>query len=149
MRLGERHLRVGPMDEQQIDPGQLQLLQAVIERALEIGGRELVLIDLRGHEHVLAPQAGGAQALMQPLPDLGLVAVALGGVDVAIAEAQCRLHGFDADRVLERHGAKADGRNSRAIGFDDMHLRAPSTTPDGRRRSTENRRRTADQQHYC
>ena len=36
--LGERHFRVGPMDEQQIDPGQLQLLQALIERALEIGG---------------------------------------------------------------------------------------------------------------
>ena len=48
------------------------------------------MIDLGGHEHVLAPQAGGAQPVMQPLTDLGLVAVALGGVDVAIAERRAR-----------------------------------------------------------
>src|SRR5262245_34642384 len=45
-RVCQRHLRIGPVDQQEIDPRQLELLQALVERALEVGGRQLVLIDL-------------------------------------------------------------------------------------------------------
>jgi hypothetical protein len=75
------------MDEQEIDPRELQLLQALVEGALEIGGRKFVVVDLRGHEHVLALEAARRQSLLQPLADRGLVAVALGGIDVAVTEA--------------------------------------------------------------
>jgi hypothetical protein len=34
-RLLERHFRIWPMDEEKIDPGELQLFEALIERALD------------------------------------------------------------------------------------------------------------------
>ena len=117
------------MDEQQIDPGQLQLVQALIERALEVGGGELVVIDLGGDENILAREAGGAQPLGQPLPHLGLVAVTLGGVDVAISEPQGGLDRLDADAVLERHGAEADRGNLCAVGCRRPSLRSPLMGP--------------------
>jgi hypothetical protein len=58
---------------------------------------------------------------VQPLPYRGFVVVALGGVDMPIAQPQGGLDRFDADRVLKRHRAKADGWNPGAVGFDDFH----------------------------
>jgi hypothetical protein len=40
---------------------------------------------------------------------------------MAIAQPQGGLDRLDADRVLKRHGAKADGWNPGAVGFDDFH----------------------------
>ena len=109
------------MDEEKIDPGELELLQTLIERALEIGGGELIVKNLGGHEDVLARDAGGAQPPTQSLADLALVAVALGGVDVAITDAERGLDRVDADRVHQRHGAEPEGGNPCAVGFDEIH----------------------------
>ena len=118
----QRHLRVRPMDEQQVDPGQSQLDETLIERALEVGGRELVEIDLGGDENVIAVEAGVPQTLVQTLAHSGFIVVALRGVDVAVAQPQRGLDRLDADRVLKRHGAKADGWDPGAVGFDDFHF---------------------------
>src|SRR6516165_399857 len=114
-----------PVDEEEVDPGELQLLQALIERALEVGGGKLIVKELGGHENMLALQAGGAQPATQSLTDLALVAVALGGVDVAITDTERGLDRVDADRVHERHGAEPDCGNLCAVGFDKIHGMLP------------------------
>src|SRR4030088_2034121 len=119
--LRQRNVRIRPVDEEQIDPGQLELGEAFIERALEIIGRELVVIDLGCDENVLAPEAGVPQTLVQPLPHRSFIVVAFGGVDMTIAQSQGGLDRSDTDRALKRHGAKADGGNPCAVGFDDFH----------------------------
>src|SRR5262245_3701086 len=124
-RLLQRHLQAGPMDEKKVDPGKLELLQALIERALEVGGGKLIVIDLGGDENMLALEAGGAQPATQSLTDLALVAVALGGVDVAITDTERGLDRIDADPVHERHGAEPDRGNPCAIGFDEIHGMPP------------------------
>src|SRR5262249_44002996 len=143
-RLLKRHLRARPMDEKKVDPGKLELLQALIERALEVGGGKLIVIDLGGDENMLAREAGGAQPATQPLTDLALVAVALGGVDVAIADAERGLDRVDAGRVHERHGAEPDRGNPCAVGFDEIHGMPPPlrsalapAIPEARRRSPD------------
>src|SRR5262245_60367068 len=87
----ERHLRVRPMDEQEIYPGELQISQTLLKRAFEIGSRQPIVENLGRHEDLLARKAGRAKTAAQSLPHLGLVAIALGGVDVAITETDCRL----------------------------------------------------------
>src|SRR5262249_54527072 len=81
-----------------------------------------------------ALQPGRRQTLMQPLAHPLLVAVALGGVEVAIAEPQRRLDGVDAGLLLQGHGAEPDRRDARAVGLNHIHalslplLRACSMT---------------------
>src|SRR3954466_1554873 len=56
---GKRHFRIGPMDQQEIDEREPKLPEALVQRTLEVGGGELVVIDLCGHEDVVAFEAGG------------------------------------------------------------------------------------------
>ena len=49
------------MDKEKIDPGELQLFQALIERTLKIGGGELIVKNFGSHENILARKARGAQ----------------------------------------------------------------------------------------
>lgn len=49
------------MNEEKIDPGELQLFQALIERTLEIEGGKLIVPNLGGHENILTRKACGAQ----------------------------------------------------------------------------------------
>src|SRR5262249_18044016 len=74
---------------------------------------------------MLALQAGGAQPATQSLTALALVAVALGGVDVAITDTERGLDRVDADRIHERHGAEPDRGNLCAVGFDEIHGMLP------------------------
>jgi hypothetical protein len=80
----QRHPRIGPMQQQQIDLGKMQLAQAFSGGALKIVRREMRGPDLGRHEHIVALDPGGAQAIA----DLAFVLVDLRGVDVAIAEPQ-------------------------------------------------------------
>src|SRR6266850_4583023 len=109
------------MDEQEVHPGQFEFGQALLDRALEIAGRELVPIDFRGDEDILALEAGRREPLAQPFPDPFLVAVALRRVEVAIAEPQRRLDGVDANLLLQGHGAEPDRRDAGAIRFNNVH----------------------------
>src|SRR5215813_4505230 len=121
--VGERDLRVVPVDQQQVNPGQPELLQALRHRAFEIAGRKLVPIDLGGDEYVLALEAGRSQSLMQPVANPLLVAVALGGVEMPVTKTHRGLDGVYARLLLECHGAKPDRRNAGSIHFDDIHCR--------------------------
>ena len=89
------------MNHEKIDERQAKLLDAFIDRALEVAGREPVEPDLGGEKDVLALEARAAHAG----PDLALVAVHLRGVEMAIAKVKGRLHQFDAGIVIERHRA--------------------------------------------
>ena len=64
--LRHRHLRVRPVDQQQIDRRQVEQLQAVVERAGEIVGLEIVVAHLGGEEDLLALHAGGRDRLARP-----------------------------------------------------------------------------------
>ena len=84
-RLRQRHLRIGPVQQQQVDLGQAQpCTRLSLGRPLEIMGREMRGPDLGGDEHLDRASRRGAQALA----DLAFVLVDLRGVDVAIAEPQ-------------------------------------------------------------
>src|SRR5271156_5541257 len=61
-RPGQRNLRIGPVDHQEIAPRQSELLQTFIDRALEIAGREPVEPDFCGDEDVFALDAGAPYA---------------------------------------------------------------------------------------
>lgn len=80
--LHQRHLRIRPVQQQQVDLGQAQSHQAFLGRTLQIVGSEMRGPDLGGEEDLIALHARGTQALA----DLAFVLVHLRGVDVAIAE---------------------------------------------------------------
>ena len=116
------------MDHQEIDPRQVEALQAFVDRTLEIAGRQPAEPDLGGQEDLIARQAGSAQAGT----DLALVAVHLRRIEVAIAEMQRGFDQFDAQILLERHGAEADGGNTCPMTFNHTHpqLLRPSPFAD-------------------
>ena len=81
-RFLKRHLRIWPVQQQQIDFGKPQLGQALLGGTLEVVRREMGGPDLGRHEYLVASDPRGAQTLA----DLALVLIDLRGVDVAIAE---------------------------------------------------------------
>ena len=103
------------MDQQQVDKGQLQLDQALVDDALEIVGHQVALAHFCADEHLVARDAGGAQALAV----FHLVAVILGGVEMAVADLQGGLDRLHADVAFQSHGAEADLRDAGAMRFDD------------------------------
>ena len=110
----QRDLRIGPVQQQQVDLAQPQPHQAIARRALELARGEMARPDFGGDEHVVALDARGAQAFA----DLALVVVHLRGVDVAIAEPQRLLDDAGAGAAAQFPGAEPEQRNPRAIGLD-------------------------------
>ena len=111
----KRNLRIGPMQQQQIDLGQPQPGQAIPRGALEFARRKMVGPDFRGDEDLAAFHSGGAQ----PLAHVALVIVHFRGVDVAIAEPQSLFDHARAGAPAQLPGAKPEQRNFRAVGLDD------------------------------
>jgi hypothetical protein len=60
----ESHLRVVPVDQQQIHPRKFQPFQAFRDGAFEITWRQFVPIDLGGDEHLLSLEAALCETLM-------------------------------------------------------------------------------------
>src|SRR5581483_8628123 len=116
-RLGQRHLRIGPVQQQQIDMGLAQPHQALLGRALQVMRSEMIGPDLGGEEDVVALHAG----CTHPVPDLALVLIDLRGVEMAIAEFQRLLHKARTGASAQLPGAKSDCGDFGAIGLDDMH----------------------------
>jgi hypothetical protein len=81
-RLAQRNPRVRPMQQQQIDVCEPQPAQTLLGSALELARREVRRPHLGGDEHLVALDAARAQ----PLPDLALVVIELGGIDMAVAQ---------------------------------------------------------------
>ena len=115
-RLGERHARVRPMDQQQVDNIEPQLDQTFLDRTFEVMRRQ----PLRRHfgaDHDLGAQPRRSHALT----DRRLVAVHLRGVDVAIAGLDRLQDDACAVAATELPRAEAHQRNLETMGFDGVH----------------------------
>src|SRR4249919_2574448 len=104
-------LRQRPMDQQQINVVQAKLTQALVETSNRTLVALKLAIQLGRDEQLLALYA----AIPDALAHAALVAIAVGGVDVAVA-------GFDRGNdhrrdlvVVERSGAQADLRHGVAV----------------------------------
>jgi hypothetical protein len=102
-RLGDRHVGVRPVQEQQVDVVAAGGAASPRRRRRAVG-REVAGPDLRGQEDLGAVDAGG----LQPLPHLALVVVHPRGVDVAVAEAQRVLDALDRVAPGDLPGAVAE-----------------------------------------
>jgi hypothetical protein len=113
----KRHLGVRPMQQEEIDPLGLEVLEAAL------GGLDQALVgeigrpDLGGEENGVAVHPGFADAAA----DLGLVVVHAGGVDVAVAELKGVGHGPLAVFPLQPPGAEPERRHLFTLRFDVLH----------------------------
>jgi hypothetical protein len=99
------------VDQVEVGVIEPQALQRGFAGGADAGRRQVVGPDLGGDEDLAALQAGGGEGGA----DLGLVAVHLGGVDVAVAEAEGGLDRALARRALHRPGAEAEGGHPHAV----------------------------------
>jgi hypothetical protein len=83
----------------------LQALEAALDRALQVAVGEVVDPDLGGQEDLVARHAGGRQGRA----DVLLVAIGLGGVDVAVAQLQRPFDQRLGGAVVQLPSAQADG----------------------------------------
>ena len=81
-RLLERHVVVGPVQQQEVDVVDLQPLERPLGRRAHAVGGELVAPQLRRQEELVARHTAGGE----PLADLGFVLICLRGVDVPVAD---------------------------------------------------------------
>src|ERR1700733_5070589 len=91
----------------------------------------MVAPDFGGDEHRVALDARRAQALA----DLALVAIHLGGIDMAVAEAQGLLDDARTGALAQVPGTEADRRNPRAVGGDIGHRHRVARAFDGMRQT--------------
>ena len=106
-RLGERHLRIGPVNEKEVDLLDAEPVEALVERRRDHLRPQPVRPDLGGDEDVPARNSGIAEAF----PDRRLVAIALGRVDVAIARLDRLCNQAATLGALERPGSEPDRRH--------------------------------------
>src|SRR6185437_2772411 len=110
-------MRIGPVQQQEVDFGHTEPYQALLGRSFEIIWREVVGPDLGGHENGIAPHAGSAQAVAH----LALVLIGLRSIEMAIAEPQRLLNNAGAGAPAQFPCAQADRGDFGAVGFDKMH----------------------------
>jgi hypothetical protein len=113
-RLGKRDLRIGPVQQQQVDFALAQPHQRVAGSAFECARCEMRRPDIRRQKHLAALDAGGVQAFA----DLALIVVDFCGVDVAIAEPQSLLDHARARTPAQFPRAEPDQGNPGALGLD-------------------------------
>src|SRR5690348_7126782 len=110
------------MDQQQIDIIAAEALEALLDVAADLRRTQLAHRHFGGDEEVGARYAGIADRGAH----VALVAVKLGGVDVAVADGERRAHGVVARSAGERPGAEAECRQMRALGRNKLHTSFPS-----------------------
>ena len=91
------------MHQEKIDEVDVEISQALLDRAREIVGAQIFMRDLGGQENVAARYAGGAY----PFSDAALSAVFPSRVDVAIADLERSRD--DLAAIAQGGGAEADG----------------------------------------
>jgi hypothetical protein len=104
------------VQQQQIDFGQMQSGEALLDRSLEIVRREMIGPDFRGDKDLVALDAGSPQALT----DLALVLIDLRGIDMAVTEPDRLLDQARAGPPAQLPGAEPDRGNFGAMGFDEL-----------------------------
>ena len=99
------------MDQEQVDVVEAELLERAGERLAGVVGAVVAVVELAGDEHLAAVDAGGADRLA----DAPLVAVHLGGVDVAVADLEGRRHGLGGVLGRDLEDAEAELRDRVAV----------------------------------
>ncbi len=113
----ERHRRVRPVDEQEVDLIEPERVQALLRGTAKIRRADVGPPHLGRHEDRIAGHAGGAQALA----DFPFVGIHGRGIEMAIAGFERCADETDALFALEGPGAEPDGGDLGAICFDDLH----------------------------
>jgi len=103
--------RQRPVDEEEVDPVQVQRRQGRVEGAAGVVGPVEAVVELAGDVELVAGDAGGLDRLADAL----LVLVHLRGVDVAVADLECRGHRLGG--LLRRHleDPEAELRDGRLV----------------------------------
>ena len=109
-----------PVDQKQVDVIRTQRAQCVVECAARVIGPVIAVVELAGDEHLAAVQPG----IADPLTDLLLVAVHLGGVDVAVADLQRRTYCRGSLIRLDLEDAETQLRDGVAVIEGDWRDRA-------------------------
>src|SRR5262249_29553449 len=104
---------------------QIEKLEAVLERAREVVGLQIVVAHFRGQEEFIAPHA----RRLDRLTDLLLVAVIGGRIEVTIAGADRRQDRLRAGLLLQSPRAEADDRNARTMRRRELHESPPPLSP--------------------
>jgi hypothetical protein len=115
-RIAQWNLRVGPMQQEQVDFGEPQSRQALLRGTLKIAWSKVRRPDLRGDESLVTADAGG----VQPLSHLAFVVVKLRGIDVAIAEPQRLLDDTGTGTPAQLPGAEPNERNAGTVRLDNV-----------------------------
>src|SRR5436309_9117506 len=105
------------MDEEEIDMIGAERIETVGKAARHILRREIVRCDLGGEEDRVALDPGAGDGA----PDLALVAIGLGRVDMAIAELERIFHRAFALRAVELPGAEAERWDLGPLDRDEDH----------------------------
>ena len=115
-RVAQRNVRIGPMQQEQVDFGEPQSRQALLRGTLEIVRSKMRRPDLGGDEDLVTSDIGGAQSFSH----LAFVVVKLGGIDVAIAELQRLLYDTRTGAPAQLPGAEPNEGNAGAVRFDNV-----------------------------
>ena len=137
-------LRVGPVDQEQIDAIEAETLGAVGERLLRLLEAVPPLVELRRDEDLVAVDT----ARPDPPPDACLVAVVLGGVDQPVADVDRGDDGRLGLAVAHRRRPEAEGGHGDTVrerdGRNLAHLAPRPMAPDASGRSSGRRNRCGD-----
>jgi len=116
--VGDRDIRIGPVDEQQVEMVEAETLQARLRRSFELLRFELGPPDFRGHEDLVARKVRGAQAGTHGL----LIVIAGRGVDMPVADLERMRHQVGTALALQRPRPHSRCGNPCTIGLDDLHI---------------------------
>lgn len=108
------------MDQKQVDPFDVQAVEAVVDRRVDVFLPEVRPPQLRGQEDVTAIDIGG----VEPLADAALVVVRLCRVDVAVSQFEGGLDRLRALRAGVLPCAQSHGGNSRTARLHVLHGRS-------------------------
>jgi len=116
------------VDQEEVERADVEVRERPVERLARVIRLVEAVVQLAGHEDLVAGQAGGADRLADAL----LVAVHLGGVEVPVADVQ-RL-GHRLQGVLRRHleDAEPELRDGRAVIQGQGGNRVCHTSRNGR-----------------
>jgi hypothetical protein len=109
------------VEKEGVDLVQSELAVARVKRAQRLVITVIAVPQLGGNEDVLAPYLSRGERYLQRRPDLGLVAVHRGSVDVPVSGFECPAHrvlsGAAATRLID---AKAEARDRDSVAEADL-----------------------------
>ena len=95
------------MDEKQVDVLEAELIEIFLVLSQSSGLAQLIAPDLTGQKNLVIRDT----ARPDPLPNLALILVSPGCVDVTVPHRECRLDRRHATRAAQLKGAEAEHRH--------------------------------------